>query len=422
MSARKEAQARSESARVQDAASRVVYDGTVQRRLFRTLLLSLAGLSLTACPSSPPASDGGIALDTGGADAFSADVGSDTRADTGPMALPDLTVDADQLASNVQFARMYFPADSCEITEACVSAPGWRTLLMFTTYTPNIGTADLVLGSNTLPGGGTNPNFEYSTCHMHYHFRGYADYTLLNLDGTTAAQGHKQSFCVEDLERVDTTTPGIRSSPHYGNCGDGTSEQGISRGWADDYYPDLPCQWIDVTDVAPGTYTLHVALNTMHGIVESDYTNDTGEAMVTIPADYAAGADPTTACTASDPYEGSGRNCGWHREGVHTCTPGQHLSVGCNAGCGVGSCDDSNGGYDIRICRGDMNCRSADAVNLIAADFGECGTGRFDLASDCGVARFDCPAEGMYTTLVAAEWTPEANPLLGCHLATMITP
>jgi len=386
-------------------------------------LLVVALVLSVGCTSSPPASTGDAGIDGGSSDAGAADGSSsdanasiDTNSDAGP--LPDLTVDPQILQSNIQFARMYFPANACEIAEQCVTAAGWRTLLMFTTFTPNIGTADLALGSNTYPDGGMNPNFEYSTCHMHYHFRGYADYTLLNPDGSIAAHGHKQSFCVEDLERVDTSAP--RTHAFYGNCGSGTSQQGISQGWADDYYPDLPCQWIDVTDVPPGNYTLNVALNTMHGFAELDYSNNTAQAMVTIPADYAAGPDPTTACDTTAPYEGSGRNCGWHREGVHTCTAGQHISVGCNASCGVGSCDDSNGGYDTRVCRGDDNCRSADAMNLIASDFGECGSGIFNLNSVCGVARFDCPPEGMYTVLVQAEWTPEANPLNGCHIATVV--
>lgn len=360
------------------------------------LLLALGALLALACSNAPAPSDGG-------ADA-TADAGADAAADAGADAggLPDLWVDATELENNVQFTRMYFPPTACEIAEGCVAAPGWRTLLMFTTVTPNTGTADLVFGPNVLPGGTTNPDFEYSMCHMHYHFRGYADYSLVNTDGTVAAIGHKQSFCVEDLYQYDTADPTVSPDPVYGNCGDMGGMQGVSRGWADDYYPNLPCQWIDVTDVAPGAYTLRVELNGMHRITELDYTNDTAEVPVTIPAGVPT-TDPTHACTDSDPYQGSGRNCGWQREGVHTCTPGERVSVGCNDACGVGSCDDSDGGYDVRICRGDLNCNSTDAVGLLANDFGECGTGVFDLNSDCGVARFTCPTEGQYTVLVAGD-------------------
>ena len=308
---------------------------------------------LLACDAQPAAVDSAVMMTDGGADLG---VDAPVTPDSGPVDLADLTVDADQLAGNVQFARQYFPPGACEIAEACVGASGWRTLLMFTTFTPNIGTADLNLGANLTSGGETNPNFEYSTCHMHYHFRGYADYSLLNLDGSVAAAGHKQSFCVEDLQQVDFSAA-TATTPHFGNCGFAGGEQGIQHGWADDYYPDLPCQWVDVTDVAPGNYTLQVVLNGEHHIVEADYTNDTATAAVTIPATF-TGVDPTRACTASDPRQGIGRNCGWTREGVHTCTAGQSLSVGCNAGCGVGSCsgtDTVGYSWNVRVCSGDLN-------------------------------------------------------------------
>lgn len=363
----------------------------------------LAALALVACTNNTAPIDGGTA-DTGVTDAgvdASSDLGRpDLGTDLGP--LPDITVDSTFLSGNVQFTRQYFPPSSCELAEGCVMAAGWRTLLSFTTFTPNVGQADLVLGPDLLPDGGVNPIYEYSTCHMHYHFRGYADYTLLHTDGTEAAHGHKQSFCVEDLVQVDATDPTVRTLGFYGNCGELGGQQGISRGWADDYYPNLPCQWIDVTDTPPGSYVLEVAINGMHGIVESDYTNDTARVPVTIPVDFTT-ADPTRDCTATDPYQGAGRNCGWRREGVHACTPGQSISVGCNRACGVGACNDSQGGYDIRVCAGDLNCDGADATHMLQSDFGECSTGVFNLSSDCGVARFTCPPEGQYTVLVTSD-------------------
>ncbi len=359
------------------------------------ILLSLVTL-LAACTNTPAAVDGGT-------DASASDAGMDAPPDTGPTALPDLTIDSAELANNVQFARMYFAPGACEIAEECVMAPGWRTLMMFTTFTPNIGTADLVFGPNVFPDGGVNPAFMYSSCHMHYHFQGYADYSLLNTDGSVARTGHKQSFCVEDLVQV-SSDPSVTTQPVYGNCGDMGGRQGISRGWADDYYPNLPCQWIDVTDMAPGSYQLRVEINTMHHIEELDYTNDSATIPVTIPADTTTG-DSTRDCTATDPPQGIGRNCGWQRERVHLCTPGEAISVGCNADCGVGSCDDRDGGYDIRICHGDHNCNGDDAMALITSDFGECGSGVFNVDSVCGVARFVCPPEGQYTVLVAGDYT-----------------
>ena len=50
--------------------------------------------------------------------------------------------------------------------------------------------------------------------------------------------------------------------------------QGISRGWADVYTSDLPCQWIDVTDLPPGRYTLRLVVNPLRTLPESDYDNN----------------------------------------------------------------------------------------------------------------------------------------------------
>lgn len=366
-----------------------------------------------ACGPAPTTDAGDAASDVTLNDASDvpADMNLDVSVDATPTNLPDLTVDPAQLRQNVQFSVQYFAPNACEINEACVGAPGWRRLLTFTTFTPNIGTADLNLGMSSA----TNPNFEYSECHHHYHFRGYADYTLLGTDGGLAAQGHKQSFCVEDLEQV-LTDPGVRTSGYYDACGTGGGRQGISVGWADDYYPNLPCQWIDVTDVPPGQYTLHVALNTERRFAELDYTNNSADAPVTIPASW-TDTNPLSACTSTGAYQGMGRNCGWQIEGAHDCTPGDSISVGCNAGCGLGSC---TGSWDLRICDGNAACNGGDFAHVLQQDSGECSTGVFDLNSTCPVATFTCPASGRYTVMTGADYAGDTQS--SCHLATRVVP
>ena len=365
----------------------------------------------TACTGAP-ASDAGDAATDGTAITDANDVTPIDDAADANRPLPDLTISAGELRQNYQFTMQYFNPNACEISEQCVAAPGWRRLLMFTTYTPNVGTADLNLGMSAA----SNPNFEFSECHHHYHFRGYADYSLLRQDGSQAAIGHKQSFCVEDLVQEDTTSPGVRTQPYYNACGEGGGRQGISVGWADDYYPNLPCQWIDVTDVPAGQYTLRVALNTEHRFEELDYTNNSADVTVTIPATWTT-ANPLAACTSSGAYQGVGRDCGWRLEGAHDCTPGDTVSVGCNQGCGLGTC---TGSWDLRICEGNSACQGGDSMRLLQQDSGACSTGVFSLDSTCPVATFTCPASGRYAVMSAADFDGDTDS--SCTLATRITP
>jgi lysyl oxidase len=169
------------------------------------------------------------------------------------------------------------PADnSCILLEGCVDANGPRTILRFTLDTPNVGSRDLVLG---VPAN--EPEiFHYSDCHMHYHFDEYARYELRSMvDDSLVAMGHKQAFCL--LDWISWAWPLV---PGQFDC----ANQGISRGFSDRYEDDLPCQWVDITDVAPGDYLLRASLNNPRPehalplLVERDYTNNTVEVPVTI--------------------------------------------------------------------------------------------------------------------------------------------
>ena len=187
---------------------------------------------------------------------------------------PDLVIDVDDLrASVVVSSRTFDPAD-CAVVEGCIIEPGTRRLLRFDTATANIGTADLVVGSPT-----ASACFEFSQCHQHYHFRGFSLYTLLETDGTTvAAAGHKQSFCLEDVEQYAQAPAPDPAVPF--TCDD----QGLHVGWEDVYPSDIDCQWIDITGVPPGDYLLQVAVNTAGYLPESNYANDSATVPVTIPA------------------------------------------------------------------------------------------------------------------------------------------
>jgi len=155
--------------------------------------------------------------------------------------------------------------------ENCVGGPGIRKLLRFDVLVHNRGNEDLVVGNPK-----ERPDlFVYSGCHRHYHFRGAALYELLDQTGKLVKTGRKQGFCIED------TLPSSEGQPpkRY-DC----NNQGIQVGWADWYPSILDCQWIDITDLAPGQYVLHVFWNPNHLMRETTLDNNQGSVPITIPA------------------------------------------------------------------------------------------------------------------------------------------
>ncbi|HWO14383.1 MAG TPA: lysyl oxidase family protein, partial [Polyangiaceae bacterium] len=184
--------------------------------------------------------------------------------------LPDLTVSAEAATESLLINEEYFAADSCAIEEGCVVEPGVRRLLRFSTMTPNVGAADLVLGD---PSG--TPGFEFAPCHGHFHFQGYARYELIDELGAVVATGHKQAFCL--LDSLAVGLPGAPATPRF-HCG----FQGIQRGWADVYDAALDCQWVDITNVPAGEYLLRISINSERVVVESDYGNNSVEVPVTV--------------------------------------------------------------------------------------------------------------------------------------------
>jgi hypothetical protein len=149
-----------------------------------------------------------------------------------------------------------------------------RMLLRFDTVSANRGTADLVVGAPP-PAGENSDVFEWSQCHGHHHVRDYASYELLDATGTAVLTARKQSFCLQDDEDVQ---PGVPPTGY--SC----TDQGITRGWADVYGRYLPCQWIDITAIPAGSYTLRIVVNPLHTLPESNYDNNTFTVPVTVPA------------------------------------------------------------------------------------------------------------------------------------------
>ncbi len=175
----------------------------------------------------------------------------------------DLVVDAWDLASRMYIQHLYVDPETCLVAERCVSGTGNRKLLKFSTSIANIGSDDLQLG---VPEN-NNPLWEYDQCHEHFHFEAYAEYKLTDNTGEQIRDlGHKNGFSVQDLGDYDLSERPCNRRYSSGN-------QGISSGCVDIYGPTLECQWVDITALPNGQYTLKVDTNP-EGLIQETRTDN----------------------------------------------------------------------------------------------------------------------------------------------------
>jgi hypothetical protein len=200
----------------------------------------------------------------------------------------DFEIVESETRRTLQVVEMTFEADDCEVEEGAVVEPGLRRLLRFDTVVANMGALHCRVGDPSDPEPPVSPDaFEFHDCHGHFHLEGWASYSLELPDGTLAAIGHKQSFCITDTVRV------VPGSPRMGfTCG----FQGISSGWADVYDRGVPGQWVDVSGLPGGAYVLVLEVNPDGVLVEADDRRaNTLRVDVTLP-------DPSAAVEALDDH------------------------------------------------------------------------------------------------------------------------
>ncbi|QRK07039.1 VCBS repeat-containing protein [Archangium violaceum] len=182
---------------------------------------------------------------------------------------PDVTVDGDILSRTVFIDQRNFPETACEVMERCVGAPGDRRLLRFSVSIPNLGSSAV-----RIPSPEERPElYEFDACHQHDHLIGFASYELLDTQNAVVAVGRKQGFFLVDYVAYCGNAPPPASVAEDGS-------QSISPGWSDVYSADYPCQWLDITDVPDGTYTLRVGVDKNDLIDEQDVLPNSAEVTV----------------------------------------------------------------------------------------------------------------------------------------------
>jgi hypothetical protein len=266
----------------------------------------------------------------------------------------------------------YFPPTDCALVEQCVGAPGWRRLLQFATADRDTGSSAVNIGAVdyfNANGGATSALiqhnvFEYSSCHKHYHFRHYGEFSYNNDQSLT----HKRGFCLQSTYRAANNESSPLWEP-YGDCG----YQGIASGWLDEYKAGLPCQWIDITTIdtskKPVTGPLKFVSNpdgflcegtpvldaSGNPVFESTaFTTDTGAPVDRMKCNFFNGwlDDNTDQYDVTIPAPGEGyitasclhnetgplRNCGFAQQNtVLSCGAGAPKSISCTIPAGAGT-------------------------------------------------------------------------------------
>ncbi|MBL8000963.1 MAG: hypothetical protein JNL05_03285 [Flavobacteriales bacterium] len=159
---------------------------------------------------------------------------------------PDLTVNQSALQSSLSLSTVNIAtSDFCAVQEGCVKGFGQRYVIRFSTRIDNIGQTDYYIGSPS-----SQPQmFNTNNCHGHAHYSGYADYLLFDQNSQPIPVGFKNGFCVIDVGCFG------------GTAQFGCSNMGISKNCYDLYGSGTTCNWLDITDVPAGLYTLVVRTN-----------------------------------------------------------------------------------------------------------------------------------------------------------------
>jgi Lysyl oxidase/Bacterial Ig domain len=163
--------------------------------------------------------------------------------------------------------------------------------------------------------------WEPADTHNHWHLKAAARYSLW--DSTKSfevAPAMKVGFCAGDVEYVEGPDNAYYTYAISGICAQGqptasSTFMGVGAGWRDRYSASTAFQWVDVTDVQPGTYWIRTEVDPQDYVKETDETNQPAftTASSTVPGYRAKAVDagvvsvsaPTTIPLATDSF-GSG--------------------------------------------------------------------------------------------------------------------
>jgi len=124
--------------------------------------------------------------------------------------------------------------------------------------------------------------------HNHWHVRDLEQYVLESQNGATRLYGEKHGFCFWDNVRYSPSLPDYPLYAVYtgsNSCvtrGDGTVLMGLSIGWGDRYPATITDQYINITNLPAGEYTVTATADWAHWFEESNGANNSTTARIRI--------------------------------------------------------------------------------------------------------------------------------------------
>jgi hypothetical protein len=117
--------------------------------------------------------------------------------------------------------------------------------------------------------------------HLHWHFKDFARYRLLDADKDAIVRSRKEAFCLAATDAVDYTLPGANWEPWNTDLetacgGDGSLavREVLDVGSGDTYTQDRPGQSFNLNGLPDGRYYISVEANPAGNLYEEDLTNN----------------------------------------------------------------------------------------------------------------------------------------------------
>jgi Lysyl oxidase len=158
----------------------------------------------------------------------------------------------------------------------------------------------------------TSMYYEPAPAHMHWHLLNFARFELRDQAGGTLVTDRKNGFCLGDryeitdsyslshrVRKDDSTESKLHEFLVNNMCAHHNPDamdvtEGISVGSGDDYTYDVDFQWLDITGVPSGVYTVVNTVNPDRTLIEKDYSNDSSSIAISVQWPEHAKQAPST--------------------------------------------------------------------------------------------------------------------------------